>query len=80
MSKNITRASEISRSYTMAIDNYNSKTDCVVTVQEVQFLPVYKVQKRNRSTGKVVYERFYLNECDANLEFSNLMKEQTELF
>lgn len=80
MSSNITKSSQISRSYTMLIDNYNEWTDCVITTESVQFLPVYRVQKRNRSTGKVVYERFYLNVCDAYLEWSALMREKMELF
>ena len=80
--KELKRYSEISRSHTLLIDNYNEFTDTVNIVERIDFLPVYRVFKRSKfsDSPKVIHEKYFLRVEDAYRYWSDLMKEKLELF
>lgn len=80
MDKSIKKYSEISRSHSVLIDNFNPFTDSTVVCERIDFLPVYRVFKRNRSNGRLVHEKFFLDSSLAFVYWSDLMSEKLELF
>ena len=80
--KELKRYSDISRTHTVIIDNYNEFTDTVNIVERIDFIPVYRVFKRNnlRESPKVIHEKYFQSSEDAFKYWSDLMKEKMELF
>lgn len=78
----IKRYSQISRSHTILIDNFNEFTNTVNIVERIEFIPVYRVYKRSspRESPKVIHEKYFLSAADAFKYWSDLMKEKMELF
>lgn len=78
----IKRYSEISRSHTLLIDNYNEFTGTVNVVERIDFLPIYRVFKRSsvRSPEKIFHEIYFQKAEYAFRYWSDLMKEKQELF
>lgn len=78
----IKKYSDISRTYTIIIDNFNEFTNTVNIVEKIEFLPVYRVYKRNKpdESPKVIHEKYFSNKEDAFKYWSDLMKEKEELF
>lgn len=78
----IKRYSQISRSHTVLIDNFNEFTNTLNVVEKIEFLPVYRVFKRSslRESPKVIHEKYFLCSDDAFKYWSDLMKEKMELF
>ena len=80
--KELKRYSEIPRAHTLLIDNYNEFTDTVNIVERIDFLPVYRVFKRNKPSEppQVIHEKYFQCSEDAFKYWSELMKEKLELF
>lgn len=78
----IRRYSQISRSHTVLIDNFNEFTNTVNIVEKIEFLPIYRVFKRSspRESPKVIHEKYFSNADSAFKYWSDLMKEKMELF
>ena len=76
----IKRYSQISRDTRIVIDNYNSHTDNICVIEKITLIPVYHVFGRNKTTGKVVGEKFFLDEVFANKYWSILVGEKEYLF
>lgn len=77
--KDINRYSQISRFYSLIIDNFNDNTNSLVKIERVDFLPVFRVSKINRNNNSV-HEKFFLDKKDSVDYFSVLMGEKLELF
>lgn len=80
MKSEITRFSEISRSYTLLIDGFNEETNRLVTVERMDFIPVYRVASYEPLNLKNVYERYFLSPVEANKHWSELQAERRYLF
>lgn len=80
--KELKRYSDISHAHTVIIDNYNEFTNTVNIVERIDFLPIYRVFKRNnpRESPKVIHERYFQRSEDAFKYWSELMREKMELF
>ena len=76
----IKRYSQISTDTKVIIDNYNCHTDNLCIVEKMDFFSVYRVFGRNKTTGKIVGEKYFLNEVDANKYWSCLVGEKEYLF
>lgn len=76
----IKRYSEISSDTKIVIDNYNCHTDNICILEKVIFIPVYHVFGRNKSTNKIVGEKYFLGNVDANKYWSQLVGEKEYLF
>lgn len=77
--KEIKKYSQISKFYSLVIDNFNDNTNSLVKIERVDFLPVFRVSKTNRNNNSV-HEKYFLSEKDSVDYFSILMGEQLELF
>lgn len=76
----IKRYSQISRDTKIIIDNYNCHTDNFCILEKVTFIPVYRVFGRNKSNLRIVGEKYFLDEVDANKYWSQLVGEKEYLF
>ena len=76
----IKRYSQISFDSKIIIDNYNCHTNNICILEKIVFLPVYHVFGRNKSSGKAVGDKYFLNEVDANKYWSQLCGEKEYLF
>lgn len=78
----IKKYSEVSKSYVTLIDNYNDFTKRRISVQRIDFLPVYRVHSEpvKRSNDMSDKEWFFMRNDLAMTLFSRLMGEKEFLF
>lgn len=73
------RFSELSQEHTLLIDNFNSDTNSLISIWNVDITRFYRVLKRNRNNN-ALHERYFSDVESAIKYFSQLMGEKTELF
>lgn len=76
----IKKYSEISRSHSLIIDNFNSFTNCNVVCERIDFIPVYRVFKRDVFNPSRLHEKYFLSSSAAFSYWSDLMAEKLDIF
>lgn len=76
----IKRYSDISHSHIIVIDGHNPHTRSSVVLEKVEFVPVYRIFRRDLDTTQIFGERFTMDPVEANKYWSQLMGEKEYLF